>query len=285
MNIVLIHLGSPPPDHMYIAAMQARRYASCPIYFVANNVDHTKLDETITTIPFDIATDARCLEFDSAASFINKHGLFWSFAFKRLFVLEIILQKYCLTDAIHIENDVMIYSDPGEMDFSCFNGKCAGQRIALNDNQATYAYMYVPGYKAIKALNDANLRLLSLGEAELHRQNKGAMLNEMGIAYDLMDSGELEEFPTLPNHRNAKCFDGLFDGASWGQYALGIPGQLDVHWAEDRHFVGKEIRSGNADLFWVTDSLGYKVPIAQVAGKAYKLLNLHVHSKQLHLAR
>ena len=264
MNIVLVHLGGPVPDYFRICVKQIRKFFDGPVYFYGEPLDN-ELAKRFSVLPYSFHCP-RVKDFEKV-SFLGNYGKFWDYTFRRMFVIEDLMRATGISNVIHIENDVMIYSDPRTLGFSA-----AARRVSACDigpKYATYAYTHIPNLDAIRKLNDAHLRVLREGKKALDLRYGEGMVNEMLMAKDLMNRGELAALPLLE-----------FDGASAGQYLFGT--QTDPPgWTGEHHHLGRMIRSGE-----VRASFEDTQPFITTAdGKRHRLNNLHIHSKRLELAQ
>lgn len=270
MNFVLVHLDGPPPEYAKICQNQIRKYFSGPIYFHGDGSDRF--------LEAEAERGPHVKEFDEVSQ-LDKCGKFWNVTFRRLFILEEIIRLKGLTDVIHVENDVTIYESPGNIPWL---QRLRGQTdkvhaTVIGQKYASYAYVYIPDFNAIRKLNEANMELLRLGnEALIKRYGEGAV-NEMLIARELMANGTLMSLPVMPEENS----DGIFDSASWGQNLLGTPDD-GPGWAEKRHYAGEAILAGRYTTGW-RDGLKGKYPVIKnkQTGEETKLYSLHVHSKKL----
>lgn len=278
MNLVLIHLGGSVPSYFWICVDQVRRYYSGKLWVYCDAALDRAMCEKYDVLVFDpaaLADSPRIREF-SEVSFIRHYGAFWEYAFKRMYVLEEIIRLCQMTRVIHIENDVLIYSNPETLEFP--SGKMCANRIG--PKFATYAYTWIPDYQAIKEVNDASLSMLKLGGRALTTRYGENMVNEMLVARDLMGQDILGELPSLPPAKD------VFDPAAYGQWCFGTPATQKPGWAEHRHDIGHEILEGNIDVTWQTNE-GKREPyvISHTGEVLSKIHNLHMHCKNLELGR
>lgn len=266
MNFVLVHLGGPPPSYLWDCIEQIRKFSKAPIYLYCAYVHAHEMPEVTLVGP----VQWRQQEYESAAGWIGGYGDFWDYAFRRLFYVEAIVREYGLTDVIHIENDVLIYSDPAEIPLP-------GDRIYITQigpKYASHAYCFIPNHEAMKAANDAALAIASEGKEVLNARYGEGMVNEMLIAKELQDKGIIGALPVLPDNASFGVGPWLFDGASCGQFLGGPPG-VAPGWAGAHHFVGAEILDGRC-------TIEFDGSPRMVCGDITRPLhNLHVHNKDL----
>ena len=263
MNIVLVHIGSKVPEYFWICVSQIRKFFNGPVYFYGESLHHEAAKyHNVIQMSFPCP---RVKDFEKV-SFLGNYGKFWDYTFRRMFVIEDLMRSTGISNVIHIENDVMIYADPRTLGFS--GSARLVSACDIGPKYATYAYTHIPNLDAIRKLNDAHLRVLREGKRVLDLRYGEGMVNEMLIAKDLMNRGELAALPPLE-----------FDGASAGQYLFGT--QTDPPgWTGEHHHLGRMIRAGEASVSFEDNR-----PFITAAGKRHRLNNLHIHSKRLELAQ
>lgn len=264
MNVVLVHIGSAVPDYFWICVRQIRRFFDGPLYFCGDHPLDTEACKYHRILQPSF-TQARVKDFEKV-SFLGNYGKFWDYTFRRIFLIEDLMRETGISNVLHIENDVMIYTDPRTLGFSA-----AARRVAACDigpKYATYAYTHIPNLEAIRKLNDAHIRVLREGKKTLDLRYGEGMVNEMLIAKDLMNQGELAALPLLE-----------FDGASAGQYLFGT--QADPPgWTGEHHHIGRMIRAKEISVTFEDHQ-----PWITAGSVKHKLHNLHIHSKRLELAQ
>lgn len=260
MSIVLVHIGSRVPEYFWICVRQIRKFFDGPIYFYGDQLDE-ELAKRFWVLPYSFHCP-RVKDFEKV-SFLGNYGKFWDYTFRRMFIIEDLIRLTGISNVIHIENDVMVYSDPRTLGFSP-----VARRVSACDigpKYATYAYTHIPNLDAIRKLNDAHIRVLCEGKKTLDLRYGEGMVNEMLIAKDLMNQGDLAALPFLE-----------FDGASAGQYLFGT--QTDpAGWTGEHHHLGRMIRAGEVRVSF-EENTPY---ITEASGKRHRLNNLHIHSKRL----
>lgn len=278
MNIVLVNLGELP-SYFGTCVRQIRKYFDGSIYVCAEVSPGLVSALGLTRVTSGYENGPRSSEYSRASFMKSKYGDFWDHTFKRLFILEDIINHYGLNDVIHIENDVLIYSNPNNINFPNYN--C----VAVNPvgpKYATYAYCLIRRPHMLTELNTKNLERLALGHDHLLHSYGEGMVNEMLIAGDLLNSGATDILPTLPGGEHPQAsshFDtcqSLFDGSAWGQYVGGIPANPTAGWMEPKRWVGEALLANKYSISW-----HQREPYVVSQSQMIKLNNLHIHSKQL----
>lgn len=201
---------------------------------------------------------------------LNKHfrNGFWHLCSLRFFYLYSYIKKNQLTDCIHLENDVMSYIDFDKLK-TCFKHNKVYATFD-SDTRVIPSILYIPNCEAFKPILD----------------NYNEQINDMeNLAR--FDETVIEPFPIYSNHENInkfnKNFDDfncVFDGAAIGQYLGGIDPRNQP--GDTRGFINETciIKYNNNVFFWVLED-GLHCPYIYINNYVIKVINLHIHSKQL----
>lgn len=273
VSVVLIHLGDNLPEYFNICVRQIRHYFRGRILACIPESAIIE-DKTVERISIQSLNQDRISQFDK--TFMAEEGPFWSYTFKRLFVLEEIMRTCNLTDVWHIENDVLIYFDP-----ATYRNLNETEGVYINPvgpKYATYACMHVCGLDGIDGmvqLNNWNLKILNEGKKVLaERYDEGGSVNEMLVAKELYDMGIARGLPTLPDADTTV----VFDGSAYGQYVGGTPFKPEPGWAEKERYVGEYFLDSRGKIIWIDGEPYVK---DRDLFHIVKIMNLHIHSKQL----
>jgi len=312
-SLVFIHLGEHLPECSYITLKQARfMNASTDIYFL---VDHNKYIE-LSEDKSDFVKENKILLVDlSLLPKTAKHCLFqqispfdksyksgfWNHTTERFFYLHDFLEKTRLKNVVHLETDVMLYADIGELlpSFSSAGAELAGtfqwttecvpgfvfiQHLPIWERYIDHVIAELQSYQGndpITHLNDMRTLASFKKECEPGFINLPIVMPEYRLYYAQQTVSGFHENTTLEFlSNNASFFSGyLFDAAAFGIYANGYdqtvypqgkPG--DIHW--------KSLFDPSKIAFsWGKDKQGRDVPYATLGGNGYRLVNLHFHSK------
>lgn len=256
MDIILVHLGGNPPEHINTCVKQIRKHSNCYI--------HSITDDSVVNKNYG--------NFLKTNYFPN-HDL-WRYSCERFYAIEQYMKMVGLDEALHLEYDNLIYADPDDCKFERKHGNC----IALpriTDRFLSGGIMYIGSFVALQQMNKALNDLMAKGQEYLLTRAGGEMINEMHLLGMVFEDGTapLVELPVLPTMHT----DYIFDGASWGQWVGGTHQTPGVPYAEEKHVVGRNILNGKYKVEWKdgkpfsSDRDGNRVPI----------FNLHIHSKEL----
>jgi hypothetical protein len=209
---------------------------------------------------------------------------FWHHTSARLFVLHAFMQKFGVTNVIHIENDVLLY-------YNCDD--TIGH--ALYNAQ----HLYIPfdtferNIASIVYIPDGDIfgQILShydFGKNDMYNfseiRKKTGLIRTFPIF--VSEGDEIEERAFVCTGYNK--FGGyIFDAAAIGQYVGGVDPRNTP--GDTRGFVNETCVIKYADegeIMWTTeDASGFRKPFLKIKGSNTKvpIFNLHIHSKNLHL--
>lgn len=192
---------------------------------------------------------------------------FWHYTSKRLFLVNEYIKKYNIKNVIHIENDVLLYSDMN-YDFD--------KKIYItmdSNNRCIPGIIYIPSYELFNKL------------IEKYDYSKNDMVN-LGIFYH-NNKDIVTTFPIFNNsiekniyNENFEKFDSIFDGAAMGQYLGGVDPLNKA--GDTTGFVNETcvIKYDKYIFEWVKNGL-YYVPYIKINNSMVLINNLHIHSKNL----
>jgi hypothetical protein len=265
MDIILVHIGSPQPPFMKVCINQIRHFTQSRIIEVYDGRDYY---------------ESKIMRFLRCCDYLKDFGMqnFWLYAMLRLYLVEVVMDRYGMIKALHIENDNLIYDDPDNTCMAEYCGDSVGL-TQLTDTELSAGVMYVGSREALSKITDKMIGLVSLGVDELKKKYGGGMCHEMRLLKIIYDEnpGLIKLLPNLPGLSSH-----VFDPASWGQWVGGTFQDPGKPYAGTHHIVGRELIRGFCDVAWEDG----KYPLAvrkrqQGAKQATKLFNLHIHSKDL----
>jgi hypothetical protein len=195
-------------------------------------------------------------------------GGFWHLTSLRLFVLHAYLKRTNTRRCVHIENDVMVYANANSV-------RWHPDRMSVVYDAPTRV---IPSVVWIPTPD-------TLGAA---LQNYDGSKNDM----ENLARADLERLPIFPDNwtlgsppfvhdvqvmtRTYPEYDYIFDGAAIGQYLGGVDPRNQS--GDTRGFVNETclLNYSHYPVSWVS---GF--PMLHVAGRTYRIFNLHIHSKRL----
>lgn len=242
--------------------------------------------------PFaDLVTLVSVETLDDPFDFNNRSQLergfrngFWHHTSARLFVLHAFMQKFGVTDVIHIENDVLLY----------YNCDDTIGRVLYHET-----HLYIPfdtferNIASIIYVPDAAV----FGEILSHydfAKNDMYNFSEIRKKTDLIRTFPIFIEGAVTTEERAFVSTGynqfggyIFDAAAIGQYVGGVDPRNTP--GDTRGFVNETCvikYNEEGEIVWINDTAsGIRKPFLKLKGSDTKvpIFNLHIHCKDLHL--
>jgi hypothetical protein len=228
-------------------------------------------------------------------------GGFWNHTTERFFYLHDFLEKTQLPNVIHLETDVMLYTDIEELLPSFlrsgaelagtfqWTSECVPGFVFIRDPSVWERYIdHVIAELHSYQKNDPNTDLNDMRTLASFKRKCGPefinlpiVMPEYKLHYAQRVVNGLHEDTTLEFiSNNAAIFSGyLFDAAAFGIYINGYDRTVYPH-GEPGNIHWKSLFDPSKMTFsWGKDRQGKDVPYATLGEKSYRLVNLHFHSK------
>lgn len=300
-NIIYVYLSETLPDYIFVGLEQARLFnPKTNIFLIANESALSQCRASLNKHAI-IAIAAEHLlpseahrKFNSTSTLdTHSYGGLWRKSTERFFYIQELIALYNLKSTVHVEADVMIYFDLEEMReaLSCYKGIGA---VFDCDYRCIPSIIYIPNEKAMSHMIDFITQNASKGLFDMHIigeyrntypaehiDNLPLIMPEYIQDHTLINSlGKTTSRPSSYCH-NIEHFKSIFDAAALGQY---LGGTSPVHGTPTPGFISETCLFNPSHLIyeWRTDGQGRKVPFGIYNGHAYRINNLHIHSKQLH---
>lgn len=275
MNLILVSIGNFQ-EYILDNIKQLLILEISNIYIITNYVFFEKFEiykDKINLIAIETLNDSY--------NFFNKTSLdkgfrngFWTLTSLRFFYIYSLMEKYNLTNCIHIENDVLLY----------YNITTIQNRF--NDNYVyipfdTYkrniaSIMYIPNYNVFRNVLDK------------YDFTKNDMEN---FAYIKFNTGLIQNMPIFPVNfvtskeelfvsQNFNTFNFIFDAAAIGQFLGGVdPKNIP---GDTSGFVNETcvIKYNKHNFIWEIEN-NIKKPYLVINKLKFPIFNLHIHSKNL----
>jgi hypothetical protein len=200
----------------------------------------------------------------------NFRNGFWHLCSLRLFYLYSYISKNNIINTIHLENDVLAY-----INFDSIIDNFKEKKIYATfdcDTRVIPGILFIPNALALKPIIDLY----------------NFSLNDMDNLAKL-DESIIEPLPIFPIidlqinklNKNFINFNFIFDGAAMGQYLGGIDKRNDNN--ATYGFVNETclIKYNHYIFYWIKINDLY-VPHISINGILIKIINLHIHSKELY---
>lgn len=192
---------------------------------------------------------------------------FWHLCSLRFFYIYSYMEKYNVTNCIHLENDVISYVNFDKMEH-LFNKN----RVYVTFDSETRVIpgiMFIPNTQAfLPIINNYNVGLNDM-------QNL-ARFNDNVIEYLPIYFGNGTIYDKNFNHFNC-----IFDAAAMGQYLGGVDKRNQD--GDTRGFINETcvIKYNNYSFYWIQEDNNNYAPYIAINNKLVKIINLHIHSKDL----
>ncbi len=302
-EIVFVHIGDAMPEYIYVALEQARLFnPDIPICLITNQIvlEESKYDFGLNNVrTISCESLSRCVEHDTFLS-LTPHNQtllagFWIKSTERFFYIYEYMNQCNVSDVVHVESDNMLYVNVHDISAALHTYK--GLAAVFDaDYRCIPSFVYIPNVEAIARLTSfiaAHAHLPIFDMEFIARFNNSydddVVDNLPLIMPEYLHQNTLKNavkhVPDNPEPYYRACarFNSIFDGAAIGQYLGGI----DSKHKRIPGFINETCVFNPSYLMyeWRIDDQGRKVPYALCEGKAYRINNLHIHSKQLDLFR
>lgn len=280
MDLILVHIGDKLPPYIGDCISQAKKVSDCEIILAASS-GIADLPAGVNVLPIgSIPKTENMILFERCPYFSewkSNTDIFWKYACERLFVVEGVMRALGIKEALHIENDNLIYGQPD----TAYLRSVVGESVGLTEITETLlsaGVMYVGGLESLKELNLRLVTLMNMGEAALNARYGAEMMHEMRMMKIATQSDRkiVELLPIFPDAKSKY----VYDGASWGQYVGGTFQHPGEPYAHESHLVGREIIKKRYAVQWDEVS-NLPTVVDTKTGTAKRIFNLHIHSKKL----
>lgn len=294
MIIVYSFIGKLP-KYIIDTVYQSRLFFDGDIYLILDdlNSEHLKNLEKynlkiinyklVIDNEFNIIYKNHKNKFAEYASLGNRRLLFMR-AIERFFLLRNLMKKFNLINCLFMELDNLIYNDPKNWEINLIKNDIT--TMYDNDNRFSSGIMFIKEYSKLKPLLDHYLKYI---------KSDTGFLSEMKANYFFYKKNK-NYFHFLPIHpdnnnkpklswKNFKIYNSIFDSAAIGVFLFGndlihTNGKL----IKGQHNKWSKINYTKYKFKWKKDEEGRSKPYVLIDGKYILVNNLHIHSKQLHLA-
>ena len=288
--IVLVHLGDSLPAYLNDCIAQLALHTSMPVHVVVP----TALAQGVAAPAMALAVEtlgagAKRAAFEQGTT-LDKgfRGGFWKFASERFFVLEQAMEALGLDELIHLENDVLLYTDPARL-LPALRAHYTIASTFDNDSRCIPGFVYVRSRSAMAELT--TLLLLCKGANDMMalaalRNARPALLDNLPIIPNFWShplrstNGQTTRDPSRYS-RHFEDFGGVWDAAALGQYVGGVdPHNRD---GDTRGFINEAclFQPSQLQVEWRKDARGMHCPWLGHGGRQYPAFSLHIHCKDL----
>jgi len=197
---------------------------------------------------------------------------FWKLCSLRLFYLYSYLKQYNITNAIHIENDVMLYDKIDNIDTS---------KVWVtmdSNNRCIPGIIFIPDYtKLDKLIFNYNHEKNDMDNIAIFFNNNRDICDSFPIIKQNYFYNNLDIFSNSFNK-----FNKIYDGAAIGQYLGGVdPRNIP---GDSRGFINETcvVDYSKYNFIWkYNNSINLYQPYIIIDNIEIPIVNLHIHCKQL----
>lgn len=279
MNIVLVSSGNFQ-EYILTNIDQLLKLQHNSIFVLTNRIFFDKFIH----YPKDKVKLISIEELDDIFNYTDKstmtrdfRGGFWYHTSARFFYIYAFMEKYNISNVVHLENDVLLYYNCDEMLADKFNQNHIYIPFSSYD-RSVISIMYIPTSNLLKQI------LKHYNCAKNDMQNFAKIQKQTNIIDNfpicITDTTKNEEYQFIT--RNFDTFQFIFDAAAIGQYIGGVdPRNIE---GDTTGFVNEHcaIRYDIFDISWKKDNINsVKKPFIKINDTEYRIFNLHIHSKNL----
>lgn len=280
MNYILFHIGEIP-KHLSICLNNILSVdKNSKVYFLTDRKFKLPGIQTINIYEHEYMIDKtnQIKEIYFGTNFENNP--LWFTSLLRIYAVKYFSEILNIKEFIHFDNDVLIYESFEEIfhDTEVFKNNQINI-TQLDNSNISFGYCYIPNKELLDHLIKFIEIILTDYKKYFKEISRGDPFNEMQILKRAFDenSSNYNLLPILPY--SSKKY--LFDPASYGQFLDG--GHLNRgnflirrRYISMKHIVGRELMSNRINIKFKDK------PVVYFKKNEYKLVNLHVHSKNLY---
>lgn len=189
----------------------------------------------------------------------------------RFFYLHSYMKNYCIANIVHLENDVLCFEN-----LDTLASKFTESKIYATFDCETRV---IPGFVFIPHATSLEPILNNYHFHQNDMENFGRFQEDVIVPLPICTREVLHSKVT----KEFDHFQCIFDAAAMGQYLGGVdPRNIP---GDTRGFINETcvIQYHHYPFHWITNAEGLQQPFLEVHGKIIQIINLHIHSKQLHL--
>lgn len=292
--IVCVHIGEIIPSYIESAFKQARLFnRECSIVLIANAA---AVEQFSSSIDITVVCCESLPMTPEHQKFLEKTHLrndvldgYLRYTSERFLYLYDYMKAFAAENVFHIENDVMLYADLGEL-LPLFQKHYPGIAATFESPlKCIPGFMFIANPQAMQRLADffavhAIKSLMDMKVIALFWQKHPEIIDCLPMVMKSYFQGRLSEQQikrkqVYSNHINE--FQSIFDGAAIGVFFDGIEASRGDFPPGTE--MKKLFNPSLWDYQWCEDEQGRKVPYARYGGEVYRINNLHIASKRLEM--
>lgn len=282
-NIVYVSLSSKSSDYLSISINQVHKSNPYSQIFIIHNERQENIKNLIKTkfifphlvrfVDYELLDEKKCaicLEILDSVHYFHKNNMYYTNTIKRYIALFLLMKKLHLTNAFHIESDVMIY---GNFQLLLKNLIRCNAKLSFPGKVGSILFMDSPN-TGINLLKEFLIILTKWKTRQIAKMH----INDMHLL-SIVKSRKVSKYLELPSNpyiSGNNCIlnlnpNELFDPSFFGQALGGLPSNPGVPYLAKSAFF-----TNISDVYEISEN-GRK----SFYYKKYFLFNLHIHSKKL----
>jgi hypothetical protein len=281
MNIILVSIGNFQ-EYILINIRQLIKLGHDTIYVITNPDffqyfsefmnENTKIVQLI-----DASTLTDKFQYHSKTSMnINFRDSFWVFTSSRFFYIYAFMEKYNISDVIHLENDVPIYYNCNILNKILDKTKIY---IPMDSNdRAIASIVYIPDACILeKVLSQYHLNKNDMENFSIISRIYPELFSFFPICIPREYDNEEQKNVT----QQFSNFGMIFDAAAIGQYLGGVdPRNIS---GDTTGFINETcvIKYNEFEFCWISDTEDIRRPFMKYRETIIPIFNLHIHCKNL----
>jgi hypothetical protein len=294
--LVFVHLGPVLPNHLEDALWQASLFNDANEIYVIAQQKALEMPNNLTK--YAHVVKAESLNPTLRHNMFIQHSIlnksfrdgFWTL--ERFLYLDDFIQQYDLKDVFHLENDNTLYANLKELlpiFQKCYQGIGA---VFDNDDRCIPGFLYIAHKEAIANLSSFFAAQAHSGSTDMeiiasYKKKYPDYIQALpiipltyGLVYPLVSNTGKRTNNPLVFSNNIDQFNSIFDAAAIGQYLGGIDPRNGPSLPG---FINESclFNPANFTYEWKIDKQGRMIPYTLFQGTAYRINNLHIHSKNL----
>jgi hypothetical protein len=314
MTLAYSYIG-PIPSYIKECMHQARLYHKDNIYLITDDLQSPYLPELISKYDITIINYKELIKEDEYIKKLepnfnkfvtinqNNRSLLFYRSFERLFLIHSLINKLNLNDVLFLEIDNTIYENPTRWlkgfrkqpiaYMNCSYENCSSGIMYIRDKLSLCNLLDYMLYYITNNIDEFNSEMRCLfkfiynNNFNYASQMSDCQLLPITIDKNLSSINSINLINVIENcYKNCNDYEGIFDPATYGQYLTGkdpihTNGQLVLYEDTNDHI----IKCSDYLYMWKEEDGLMKPFIYDKNGDKWILINnLHIHSKQLHLA-
>jgi hypothetical protein len=287
VEVILVHIGTNYPSYLNDCIEQLKKY-KIKVHLIISDIllDKIKNEDIILSKVEDYINDDYN-NFNIKGYDSNFRDGFWNSTTSRFFILNEYCNRNNINNFFHIENDNLIYDNLIEIKNKLSNIDKDMFVIIDSENRAIPSFIFIKDNYILKSFCDYLIL----------NQHK----NDMNNLFDFfISNNKVSNLPIIPSNYNKELFslsgiyssgrinysnfydilNCIFDGAAIGQYIGGVDPRNQI--GDTKGFINETtIFNVSNNEYYFTDN-GYYM---YSNNNKIKIVNLHIHSKNLNLFR